>query len=503
MTPTSSPAVRTPTDLGRGTVAARAIGVTVIPGDGSGAEVVDAARRVVDATGARIAWEVAEAGAALPRGVAGVPRATIDSVARTGLVLVAPTASAAHGGASATAALRRLFETYATLLPVRELPGMATPFAGRGIDLVVVGECAEGLGAAIEHMQTPDVAQALSLVTRPGCARVARVAFELAQSWPRRSVHCATDVAALRLTEGMMRRTFDQVAAEYPRVVAHHLPTGALARQLVVAPERLDVVVTTSANGEVIRELAGALVGGPDIAPSARIGDDAAIFEAVHRTAAPGAACGAADPTALIFAASMLLRHVGEHARAAAVEQAVVAVLARGVRTADRPGPGEPLGTAAFADAVIAALDVPAAAAAPPRSRATGAPPRHRRRRASLSAQTARVATRTVGADVFVQSDWTAEQLGESLKAIATGTRVALRLISNRGTQVYPAAAAEPALVDHYRCRFTLRNPDGALDDRDLLTLLQRVSTAHRWMHVEKLQSFGGEPGFTRGQGEE
>jgi isocitrate dehydrogenase len=262
------------------------------------------------------------------------------------------------------------------------------------------------------------------------------------------------------------------------------------------------VVVTTSANREVIRDLAGALVGGPDVAPSARIGDDAAIFEAVHGAAPARVGGGAADPTALILAAGMLLRHVGEHARAAAVEQAVVAALAGGVRTADRPGRGEPLGTAAFADAVIAALDHRAAQAAPC-SRAVGAAPRQRRRRASLSAQTSRVATRTVGADVFVQSDWTAEQLGESLKAIATGTRVALRLISNRGTQVYPTARAEPALADHYRCRFTLRDPDGVLDDRDLLTLLRRVSAAHRWMHVEKLQSFGGEPGFTRTRGEE
>jgi isocitrate dehydrogenase len=192
---------------------------------------------VVDATGARITWEVAEAGAASPRGVGGVPRATVDSVARTGLVLVGPGAPEAHDGASATTALHRLFETYATLVPVRELPGVATPFAGRGIDLVVVGECAEGLGAGIEHMQTPDVAQALSLVTRPGCARVARVAFEVAQSWPRRSVHCATDVAALRLTEGMMRRTVRSGRRPSTRTSRRTTcPVGALARQLVVAP---------------------------------------------------------------------------------------------------------------------------------------------------------------------------------------------------------------------------------------------------------------------------
>jgi isocitrate dehydrogenase len=473
--------------------------VTLIPGDGIGAEVTGAARRVIDAAGARIAWEVNEAGAAVFRRgqPTGVTPETIASIRETRVALKGPLETpVGYGEKSANVTLRKLFETYANIRPVRELPGVPTPFVGRGIDLVVVRENVEDLYAGIEHMQTPGVAQCLKLMSRKGCERIVRVAFELAVAQGRRSVHCATKANIMKLTEGLMKRTFEAVAQEYPGIAAHHIIVDNCAHQLVRTPEHFEVIVTSNMNGDILSDLTSGLIGGLGFAPGANLGDDVAIFEAVHGSAPTIAGKNLANPTAVLLSATMLLRHIDEHAAAEAVENAIAATLEQGVCTRDvRP---EGVSTAAFTDAVIAHLG----------QRATRWQARDQGtlRLTPLASHRDYVrpqARRTVGADIFIESPDAPEVIGPRVEALAADSPLALKMISNRGAKVFPSMGGLTDCVDHWRCRFVLRDPAATLDDAALLALIGRVAGAFRWMHVEKLEEIDGAPGFTRAQGED
>ncbi|MEO1172974.1 MAG: isocitrate/isopropylmalate family dehydrogenase, partial [Myxococcota bacterium] len=256
--------------------------ITVIPGDGIGPEVCAATQRMVEAAGAEVEWDVQEAGKKVfERGLAtGVPAETIASIKRTGVVLKGPLATpVGHGGKSANVTLRKMMEMYANVRPVRELPGIVTPFHGRKIDMVVVRENVEDLYAGIEHMQTPSVAQALKLVSDKGSEKVCRFAFEVARSQGRKKVHCATKANILKLTEGMMKRTFERVAEDYPDIEAEHIIVDNCAYQLVRAPESFEVLVTTNMNGDILSDLTSGLVGGLGIAASSNIDTEFPILE--------------------------------------------------------------------------------------------------------------------------------------------------------------------------------------------------------------------------------
>ncbi|MBA2676805.1 MAG: isocitrate dehydrogenase, partial [Ktedonobacteraceae bacterium] len=232
--------------------------VTVIPGDGIGPEVVHSAQRIIEATGVPIAWEERHAGESVfKQGIAsGVPTETIESVRKTRVVLKGPLGTPiGYGEKSANVTLRKLFETYGNIRPVRELPGVTTPFTGRGIDLVVVRENVEDLYAGIEHMQTPGVAQCLKLISRKGCEKIVRLAFEFARSEGRTKVHCATKSNIMKFTEGLLKRTFEDIAPEYPEIEAQHIIIDNCCHQLVRRPEQFDVIVTTNMNGDIMSDL--------------------------------------------------------------------------------------------------------------------------------------------------------------------------------------------------------------------------------------------------------
>jgi isocitrate dehydrogenase len=289
--------------------------VTVIPGDGIGPEVTVATQRILDATGVKIAWEQHDAGAEVfKRGLpSGVPPETIASIRETRVALKGPLETpVGFGEKSANVTLRKLFETYANIRPVRELPGIKTPFTGRGIDLVIVRENVEDLYAGIEHMQTPGVAQCLKLMSKKGCERIVRVAFELAVAQGRKSVHCATKANIMKLTEGLLKRTFEEVAREYPNIAAHHIIVDNCAHQLVKSPEAFEVIVTSNMNGDILSDLTSGLIGGLGFAPGANLGDDIAIFEAVHGSAPKYAGKNVINPTAVLLSATMMLRHLDE-----------------------------------------------------------------------------------------------------------------------------------------------------------------------------------------------
>ena len=455
---------------------------------------------IVEASGAPIDWEEAEAGAEVfKKGLpSGVPPETMDSITRTRVALKGPLETpVGFGEKSANVTLRKLFETYANVRPVRELPGVTTPYSGRGIDLVMVRENVEDLYAGIEHMQTPGVAQCLKLISVKGCEKIARFAFEFARSEYRSSVACATKANIMKFTEGTLKRVFERVAPDYPEIESWHVIVDNCAHQLVKKPEQYDVIVTTNMNGDILSDLSSALVGGLGFAPSANIGNEIAIFEAVHGSAPKYAGKDVINPTAVILSAVMMLRYLEMFDEAEAIEHAVLVTLESGVLTGDVVGYDRGTPTTKYRDTIIdnlgkrteswtvrehLPLQLPVLDAAPdyvrPSSRAV------------------------VGLDVFVESPLSASELGASLMELTSDTRLSLKMISSRGTKVFPPTGAITDTLDHWRCRFITKENPGDLPDEDVHQLLARISRRHMWMHTEKLQEFDGELGFTRDQGE-
>lgn len=471
--------------------------VTAIAGDGIGPEVMTATKRVLAAAGARVDWEDAEAGAEVfRRGIAtGAPQETLDSIARTGIALKGPLETpVGYGEKSANVTLRKFFELYANIRPTRELPGIATPFSGRGIDLVIVRENVEDLYAGIEYMQTSGVAECLKLITEPGCERILRLAYGLAHAEGRRRLACATKANIMKMTEGLMKRVFEHLAPEHPDIASSHIIIDNCAHQLVLAPEQFDVIVTTNMNGDIISDLAAGLVGGLGVAPSSNIGDDAAMFEAVHGSAPQIAGRGLANPTALLLSAVMMLRHLDDFEAAEQVEQAIYVTLAEGRNlTGDIAPRGQGAGTDAYTGQVIANLgrrsDLASRTYTALRLPQWPAETWHREpQRREL-----------VGLDVFIESAATPDALGASLAEAVAGTPFALASLSNRGAQVWPPTGGRAYLVDHFRARFRGAAP---LGEAEIADLLARISAGHRWMHVEKLQQFDGVDAFAKGQGE-
>ena len=480
-------------------VSSRKTTVTAIAGDGIGPEVMRAVQRILAAAGAQIIWEEAEAGAEVfKRGIAtGAPQETLDSIACNGIVLKGPLETpVGYGEKSANVTLRKFFELYGNIRPVRELPGIKTPFSGRGIDMVIVRENVEDLYTGIEHMQTAGAAQCLKLITEPGSERILRLAAALTLAEGRHKLTCATKANIMKFTEGMMKRVFERIMPDYPDIAPSHMIIDNCAHQMVIAPEQFDVVVATNMNGDIISDLAAGLVGGLGVAPSSNIGDHAAMFEAVHGSAPQIAGKDLANPTALLLSAIMMLRHIGDFPAAEKVEQALLVTLEEGRNlTGDIAPKGTGVGTTAYTDQVIANL-----------GRSSGYASRAYKpltlpewpKGVWHHAPKERLVT---GVDVFIETGTEPNALAASLQTAAEGTGLALKMIENRGVQVWPALSGQPFLVDLFRCRFMLDAPRENADPA-LAQLLAAIGQRHHWMHVEKLQRFDGRDGYTKAQGE-
>ncbi|MBL8704408.1 MAG: isocitrate dehydrogenase, partial [Rhodospirillales bacterium] len=288
---------------------------------------------------------------------------------------------------------------------------------------------------------------------------------------------------------------FEAIAPEYPGIAGDHLIVDNAAHQMVIRPEKLDVLVTTNLFGDILSDLAAGLVGGLGVAPSANIGERVSMFEAVHGSAPDIAGKNIANPTAMLLAATMMLRHIGQAAEAVAVERALFSVLKAGkVLTGDLAGRAgvKPSSTTEFTDAVIAALE-PVSPDVATKATALAVP----KVDPSPIAGTPK-SRQVVGIDVFVEGVGPAEKLGPAMEAAAEGTGFTLKMISNRGAQVYPATAPLEDVVDHWRCRFL----GPAQDDAKVAALLAKVSCVRPWMHLEKLQDFDGAPAYSKAQGE-
>jgi isocitrate dehydrogenase (NAD+) len=330
--------------------------VTLIEGDGIGPEVVRAAVRAIDATGVDIEWEPLPAGAgAVATHGAPLPQDTLESIRRTRLCLKGPLATPIGGGyASVNVALRREFDLYANLRPARTFAGL--PGRYDEVDLVVVRENTQGEYSGIEHYIESDrsAAEATSIITRDGCDRIVRFAFDFARAHGRKKVTLVHKANILKMTSGLFLETGREIARAYPDVAFNDLIVDNTAMQLVRDPSRFDVIVTTNLFGDILSDLTAGLIGGLGLVAGANIGLETAIFEAVHGTAPDIAGRGVANPTAVILAGAMMLDRMGEHDRAARLENAVRRVIGEGRDlTPDLNGQGT---TSRFTDRVVAAL---------------------------------------------------------------------------------------------------------------------------------------------------
>jgi isocitrate dehydrogenase (NAD+) len=330
--------------------------ITLIPGDGIGPEVADATVRAVQATGAEIEWERVEAGVDAERATGKfLPDAVYESLARTKVGLKGPVGTpVASGHPSVNVALRKKLNLYVNFRPVRMLPGLQTRFAGTPVDMVIFRENTEDLYSGIEHEVVPDVVESLKIITRAASIRIAKAAFAWARLEGRKKVTAIHKANIMKMSDGLFLRCCREVAKDYPEVGYGELIVDNACMQMVMRPETYDVLVLPNLYGDIVSDLAAGLVGGLGIVPGANLGDDCAVFEAVHGSAPDIAGKGLANPTALMQSARLMLMHLGKRTAAEKLQRAIESVYAEGkFLTRDVGGQAS---TMEFADAVAARI---------------------------------------------------------------------------------------------------------------------------------------------------
>jgi isocitrate dehydrogenase (NAD+) len=332
--------------------------VTVIPGEGIGPEVAAATRRILDAAGVRIEWEeLAARTDSATEGGQLVNQAAIESVRRNRVALKGPTGTAIAGGApSVNVALRKTLDLYANLRPVKNLPGVKSRF--ENVDLVLVRENTEDLYSGLEHEVVPGVVESLKIITERASTRIARFAFEYAKKSGRKKIHAIHKANIMKLGDGLFLKSVRAVAEHYKDIEYKEMIVDNACMQMVLNPQQFDMLLLPNLYGDVMSDLAAGLVGGLGVVPSGNIGDECAMFEAVHGTAPDIAGKGLANPTALLMSGIMMLDHLGERPAARRIEAALERVYREGKHaTRDLGGRAA---TQEFTDAVISALPIAA-----------------------------------------------------------------------------------------------------------------------------------------------
>lgn len=492
-----------------------AAAITVARGDGIGPEIMEQTLRLLDAAGARLRIEEIRVGATLYQAghSSGIAPEAWETLRRNPVLLKAPITTPQGGGyKSLNVTIRKTLGLYANVRPVRAFAPFV-PSAHPAMDLIIVRENEEDLYAGIEHQQTAEVVQCLKLVSRPGCERLIRYAFELARRAGRRKVTCMTKDNIMKLSDGLFHRVFDEVAAEYPELQSDHAIIDIGAARLAASPERFDVVVTLNLYGDILSDIVAEIAGSVGLGGSANVGDRVAMFEAIHGSAPDIAGQGKANPAGLMQAAGLMLTHLGQAEIAGRMGNALLRTLEDGIHTADLGHSSHTtrrVGTEAFTDAVIARLG------ASPRSLAPFPPGDNRGPVRVRTQALAKPKKQLVGVDVFLDwdaSDRQANVLGEALQAVA-GDSFQLKMISNRGVKVYPGGFPETFCTDHWRCRFVSRAASVSKDGDAMLQsqpvareqipeLLMRIAAAgFDCIKTEHLYEFDGTRAYSLGQGE-
>ena len=330
--------------------------VTLIPGDGIGPEVSEAARRTVDATGVKIDWEIAELNSDLILKTGeSLPQSVVDSIERTGIGLKGPVTTPIGGGyTSVNVGLRKRLDLYANVRPVHSLPGVVSRFSDVNIDMVIFRENTEDLYSGLEQEVVKDVVTGLKVITRVASIRIAEYAFKFTAMTNRKKVTAIHKANIMKLADGLFLRCCREVAARYPEIEYSEMIVDNASMQLVMRPEQFDVLLLPNLYGDIISDLAAGLVGGLGMVPGANMGETCAVFEAVHGSAPDIAGRGVANPTAMILSGVLMLQHMKELEAAKRLQTAVEKVYAGKTNvTADVGGTAS---TTQFTDSVIAAM---------------------------------------------------------------------------------------------------------------------------------------------------
>ncbi|NMA51996.1 MAG: isocitrate/isopropylmalate dehydrogenase family protein [Peptococcaceae bacterium] len=332
-----------------------AYNITLIPGDGIGPEIIAAARRVIDASGVRINWDIVEAGEAMiEKYGTPLPEYVLDSIKKNKIALKGPlTTPVGEGFRSVNVALRQSLNLYANVRPARNLPGIETRF--QDVDLVIVRENTEDLYAGVEHMVGKNAAESIKIITREASMRIARYAFELARREGRQKVTAVHKANIMKLSDGLFLECARETAQSYPDIEFEDYIVDALCMKLVQTPENFDVLLLPNLYGDIVSDICAGLVGGLGVVPGANIGAEHAVFEPVHGSAPKYAGKNKANPLAALLSGVMMLRHLGEMAAADRIMQGVIKVLAE--KKAVTYDLGGDAGTSDTADAIIASME--------------------------------------------------------------------------------------------------------------------------------------------------
>lgn len=479
--------------------------VTVAHGDGIGPEIMAATLHILQEAGARLEIETIDIGERVyQEGMSSGIRPTAwESLRRTGVFLKAPITTPQGGGyKSLNVTVRKTLGLYANVRPcVAYAPFVKTRHPG--MDVVIVRENEEDLYAGIEHRQTGEVYQCLKLISRPGCEKVVRYAFEYARSQGRRKVTCFTKDNIMKMTDGLFHQVFEEIAAEYSDLEHEHWIVDIGAAKLADSPEAFDVVVMPNLYGDILSDVAAQIAGSVGLAGSANIGERFAMFEAIHGSAPRRAGQNLANPSGLLQGALLMLQHIGQSDIASRIHNAWLRTLEDGLHTYDIATPEhtrEKVGTREFAQAVVARLGEQPRQL-PARDFSAGAtmslPPVTR---SQLDRQALKKTM--LGVDVFLHHvDLDPNRLGEQLLQAST-ERLKIKMLTNRGQKVWPDGIPETFCTDHWRCRFV--HPGGeTITHADVVELLGRVADLGLdFIKTESLCSFDGQAGYSLGQGE-
>ena len=482
-------------------IAAVKVPITVAYGDGIGPEIMKATLGILHAAGARIEPEVIEIGEKvyLSGNTSGIPASAWESLRRTRVFLKSPITTPQGGGyKSLNVTTRKVLGLYANIRPcVSYHPYVQTKHPV--MDVVIIRENEEDLYGGIEHQQTDEVVQCLKLITRPGCEKIVRYAFEYARAYNRKKVTCFSKDNIMKMTDGLFHKVFDEIGAEYPDIEQEHWIIDIGAARLADTPEQFDVIVMPNLYGDILSDIAAQITGSIGLGGSANIGDGFAMFEAIHGSAPMIAGQNKANPSGLLLAAVQMLVHIGQNDVAQKIQNAWLTTLEDGIHTGDiyKPSVSKKLvGTEEFAQSVIERL---------------GQLP-HTLKPVAYSDSIANFnitikptipgKKELIGVDIFLHhKDRNPDGLANLIKDIESGG-LKLQMITNRGTKVWPEGFPETFCTDHWRCRYKTE-PYTAVSYQAVLHLMQQLHERNLdIIKTENLYLMNGAPMFSAGQGQ-
>ncbi len=477
--------------------------ITVAYGDGIGPEIMQATLDILLAAGAPIETEVIEIGEKVYRkGIAsGIPTEAWESLQRTKVFLKAPITTPQGGGySSLNVTTRNTLGLYANVRPCQSY----FPFVPTNhplTDMVVIRENEEDLYTGIEHRQTDEMIQALKLISRPGSEKIIRFAFEYAKAYGRKKVTCMTKDNIMKRVDGLFHKIFNEVAQEYPMIESNHMIIDIGSAIIADRPHSLDVVVTENLYGDIVSDIAAQVTGSVGLGGSANIGEEVAMFEAIHGSAPDIAGLDIANPSGLLNAAVMMLVHISEVEVAQKIQNAWLKTIEDGIHTSDiyNKDSSRKVWTKEFAKEVILRLGQE-----PTRLRPVKFQENKKMRQIKLKTPP-KAKKELIGVDVFLdwdEKDRNPKILGDQLRTIQD-TGLFLKLITNRAVVVYPEGLPQTFRTDHWRCRFVADNENDVITHTQVIDLLSKINAINiDFIKTEHLYTFDGEKGFSLGQGE-